>query len=206
MITCIHEGWMKKMNEQKNTSERIIEAFIELFRDFGYKGATTRAVAERAGVNEVTIFRHFGNKKGIMDAALESVSYSPFLEKIINEDMVWDLEKDLWKIADSYHRYMVKINDLVLIGFREAQLFPELNDTIVQIPKQLKANLVSYLTEMYNRGKLIETNIEFQAMNFIWLNFGYFLSKSRFGNQVIASSQNEFLKHSIQLFARGLTP
>jgi AcrR family transcriptional regulator len=197
---------MKKMNEQKNTSERIIEAFIELFRDFGYKGATTRAVAERAGVNEVTIFRHFGNKKGIMDAALESVSYSPFLEKIINEDMVWDLEKDLWKIADSYHRYMVKINDLVLIGFREAQLFPELNDTIVQIPKQLKANLVSYLTEMYNRGKLIETNIEFQAMNFIWLNFGYFLSKSRFGNQVIASSQNEFLKHSIQLFARGLTP
>ena len=45
--------------------------------------------------------------------------------------MVWDLEKDLWKIADSYHRYMVKINDLVLIGFREAQLFPELNDTIV---------------------------------------------------------------------------
>ncbi|MDH5163229.1 TetR/AcrR family transcriptional regulator [Heyndrickxia oleronia] len=194
------------MNEQKNTSERIIEAFIELFRDFGYKGATTRAVAERAGVNEVTIFRHFGNKKGIMDAALESVSYSPFLEKIINEDMVWDLEKDLWKIADSYHRYMVKINDLVLIGFREAQLFPELNDTIVQIPKQLKANLVSYLTEMYNRGKLIETNIEFQAMNFIWLNFGYFLSKSRFGNQVITSSQNEFLKHSIQLFARGLTP
>ncbi|MCM3240532.1 TetR/AcrR family transcriptional regulator [Heyndrickxia oleronia] len=194
------------MNEQKNTSERIIEAFIELFRDFGYKGATTRAVAERAGVNEVTIFRHFGNKKGIMDAALESVSYSPFLEKIINEDMVWDLEKDLWKIADSYHRYMVKINDLVLIGFRESQLFPELNDTIVQIPKQLKANLVSYFTEMYNRGKLIETNIEFQAMNFIWLNFGYFLSKSRFGNQVITSSQNEFLKHSIQLFARGLTP
>lgn len=206
MITCIHESWMKKMNEQKNTSERIIEAFIELFRDFGYKGATTRAVAERAGVNEVTIFRHFGNKKGIMDAALESVSYSPFLEKIINEDMVWDLEKDLWKIADSYHRYMVKINDLVLIGFRESQLFPELNDTIVQIPKQLKANLVSYFTEMYNRGKLIETNIEFQAMNFIWLNFGYFLSKSRFGNQVITSSQNEFLKHSIQLFARGLTP
>lgn len=206
MITCTHESWMKKMNEQKNTSERIIEAFIELFRDFGYKGATTRAVAERAGVNEVTIFRHFGNKKGIMDAALESVSYSPFLEKIINEDMVWDLEKDLWKIADSYHRYMVKINDLVLIGFRESQLFPELNDTIVQIPKQLKANLVSYFTEMYNRGKLIETNIEFQAMNFIWLNFGYFLSKSRFGNQVITSSQNEFLKHSIQLFARGLTP
>ncbi|MEM5594617.1 TetR/AcrR family transcriptional regulator [Niallia circulans] len=48
-----------------STSERIIQAFIELFRDYGYKGTTTRAIAEKAGVNEVTIFRHFGNKRGL---------------------------------------------------------------------------------------------------------------------------------------------
>ncbi|AZV44939.1 TetR/AcrR family transcriptional regulator [Peribacillus asahii] len=194
------------MNEIKSTSERIIAAFIELFRDYGYKGATTRAVAERAGVNEVTIFRHFGNKKGMMDAALQSLSYSPFLEKIIKEEMVWDLEKDLWVIADGYQTYMEKIGDLVLIGLREAGLFPELNEALMQVPKQLKDNMVAYLGEMSRRGKLIDTDIEFQAMNFIWLNFGHFISKSRFGNSVISNSRNEFLKNSVQLFARGLTP
>lgn len=194
------------MNEEKGTSNRIIEAFIELFRDCGYKGATTRAVAERAGVNEVTIFRHFKNKKGLMDAALQSISYSPFLEKKINEEMVWNLEQDLWVIAEGYHEYMDTIKDLVLIGMREADMFPELNEILVQIPKQLKANLVSYFSEMKRIGKLIDTDVELQAMNFIWLNFGYFLSKSRFGEHVISSTQNDFLKHSVQLFARGLTP
>lgn len=194
------------MKEQKNTSERIVTAFIELFRDYGYKGTTTRAVAERAGVNEVTIFRHFGNKKSIMEAALESVSYHPMLKKVIHEQMNWDLEHDLWIIAENYHMYMEKIKDLVLIGLREAEMFPELNETIVEIPKQLKESMVFYFTEMHRRGKLIDTDIDFQAMNFIWLNFGYFLSKSRFGDNVISSSKNDFLQHSVQLFARGLTP
>jgi AcrR family transcriptional regulator len=194
------------MQELKNTPERIIKAFIELFRDCGYKGATTRAIAERAGVNEVTIFRHFGNKKGIMEAALQSISYHPMLEKIINEQMNWDLQHDLWVIAEGYQTYMEKIKDLILIGLREAEMFPELNETIVDIPKQLKENIVSYFTEMKRRGKLIDTDIDLQAMNFIWLNFGYFLSISRFGDNVISRSKNDFIKHSVYLFARGLTP
>ncbi|WP_141432641.1 TetR/AcrR family transcriptional regulator [Bacillus sp. 03113] len=194
------------MVENKSTSDRIIEAFIELFRDHGYKGTTTRAVAERAGVNEVTIFRHFENKKGIMDAAIQFISYSPYLEKVINEQMTWNLEHDLWVIAEGYHTYMEKMKDLVWIGFREAGLFPELEEAILKIPLQLKENMISYFSVMQKQGKLIDTDLEFQAMNFIWLNFGYFLSKSRFGDKVIKSTKIDFLKHSIQLFARGLTP
>lgn len=194
------------MKEQKSTSERIITAFIELFRDYGYKGTTTRAVAERAGVNEVTIFRHFGNKKSIMEAALDTVSYHPILEKVIHDQMIWELEQDLWLIAESYHTYMEKIKDLVLIAFKEAEMFPELNESIADVPKQLKESMVAYFKEMQRRGKLIDTDIDYQAMNFIWLNFGYFLSRSRFGDKIISSSKNDFLKHSVQLFARGLTP
>lgn len=193
------------MNEFNSTSERIITAFIELFRDYGYKGTTTRAIAERAGVNEVTIFRHFGNKKGIMDAVMQSISYSPFLEKIINENMTWELEHDLWIIASEYHKYMESIEDLVLISFKEAGLYPELNELIVQFPKQIKEHLILYLNEMNHKGKLIKTNIEFQAMNFIWMNFGYFISKSRFGDQLISNSKEDFLNNSVKLFARGLT-
>jgi hypothetical protein len=141
-----------------------------------------------------------------MEAALQSISYHPMLEKIINEQMNWDLQHDLWVIAEGYQTYMEKIKDLILIGLREAEMFPELNETIVDIPKQLKENIVSYFTEMKRRGKLIDTDIDLQAMNFIWLNFGYFLSISRFGDNVISRSKNDFIKHSVYLFARGLTP
>ncbi|MGG3889416.1 TetR/AcrR family transcriptional regulator [Metabacillus fastidiosus] len=194
------------MAEQNDTSEKIIKAFIELFRDHGYKGATTRAVAERAGVNEVTIFRHFGNKKGLMDAVLQKVSYTPMIEKIINEQMTWELEHDLLLISHGYHAYMEDMKDLILIVFREAGLFPEMNETIIEVPRQLRNVMISYFTEMKKREKIIDTDIEFQAMNFIWLNFGYFISKARFGQELVPSSQDAFIKNSIQLFARGLTP
>ena len=189
-----------------STQEKIIKAVIELFRDHGYKGATTRAIAEKAGVNEVTIFRHFGNKKRLMEAAIQSLSYHSMLKKMISEKMVWDLEQDLTNIAQGYLKEMEKMQDLILIGLREAEMFPELNEYIVEIPTNLKKSMVEYFTEMHKKGKLVHTDIEFQAMNFIWLNFGYFLSKSRFGDQVIPGTNVDFIQHSVRLFARGLTP
>ncbi|MED4654840.1 TetR/AcrR family transcriptional regulator [Bacillus pseudomycoides] len=194
------------MNEMTNTSERIIEAFLELFRIYGYKGTTTRSISELAGVNEVTIFRNFGSKKMIMEKAIESLSRNVTLDKLMHEEMTWDLEHDLLHIAEGYHAYIEKMKDLILISFREAEMFPELNETIALIPKQLKEGLVSYFIEMNKRGKIIEIDMEAQAMNFIWMNFGYFLSNSRFGDDILLNSKEMFLKHSVQLFSRGLTP
>jgi AcrR family transcriptional regulator len=54
------------------TARRIVAAAAELFGQRGYKGTTTRAIAEGAGVNEVTIFRHFKDKQGVLRALGES--------------------------------------------------------------------------------------------------------------------------------------
>ncbi|MBE5107518.1 TetR/AcrR family transcriptional regulator [Bacillus thuringiensis] len=194
------------MNEMTNTSERIIEAFLELFRTYGYKGTTTRSISELAGVNEVTIFRNFGSKKNIMEKAVESLSRDMELDKLMPGEMTWNLEDDLLCIAEGYLAYIEKLKDLILISFQEAEMFPELKEKIALIPKQLKESLVSYFIEMSKKGKIIETDMEAQAMNFIWMNFGYFLSNSRFGDNLFSNSKETFLKHSVQLFSRGLTP
>ena len=56
------------MSPATDTAERIVDAAAELFAERGYAATTTRAIAERAGVNEVTIFRHFENKAGVLKA------------------------------------------------------------------------------------------------------------------------------------------
>lgn len=56
------------MNAAHDTGERILDAAAELFAVHGYAGTTTRAIAEAAGVNEVTLFRRFENKVGILKA------------------------------------------------------------------------------------------------------------------------------------------
>lgn len=55
------------------TKDRIIEAALRAFARDGLQGATTRMIAQEAGVNEVTLFRHFQNKEGLLAAAMIQV-------------------------------------------------------------------------------------------------------------------------------------
>ena len=52
----------------QSTDDRILTAAAALFAEKGYAATTTRAIAEAAGVNEVTLFRRFDNKAGILRA------------------------------------------------------------------------------------------------------------------------------------------
>jgi AcrR family transcriptional regulator len=48
----------------KGTEEKILLAATRVFARQGVSGATTREIARRARVNEVTLFRHFKNSAG----------------------------------------------------------------------------------------------------------------------------------------------
>jgi AcrR family transcriptional regulator len=51
--------------------QRILEAAAVLIREGGPEAATTRAVASAAGVQAPTIYRLFGDKRGLLDAVAE---------------------------------------------------------------------------------------------------------------------------------------
>jgi AcrR family transcriptional regulator len=50
--------------------ERLLQAALRVFESLGSRGATTRRIAAEAGVNEITLFRHFGSKSALLDEAL----------------------------------------------------------------------------------------------------------------------------------------
>jgi len=51
--------------------EKILQAALELFAKEGYHATSTSKVAKHAGVSEGLIFRHFGNKEGLLQAILD---------------------------------------------------------------------------------------------------------------------------------------
>ena len=51
--------------------QQILKTAIRLFAQKGFRGTTTREIALAAGVNEVTIFRHFASKQELYTAILE---------------------------------------------------------------------------------------------------------------------------------------
>ena len=50
--------------------ERLLQAAVRVFEESGSRGATTRRIAAEAGVNEITLFRHFGSKSALLGEAL----------------------------------------------------------------------------------------------------------------------------------------
>ena len=58
----------------EETRGRILEAALELFAASGFEGASTRTLAERAGVNLPAIQYYFGSKEGLYRAVVEQIS------------------------------------------------------------------------------------------------------------------------------------
>jgi AcrR family transcriptional regulator len=54
------------------TDEAILRAALELFTEHGHAGTSIEAVARRAGVGKLTVYRRWGSKDELIAAAVES--------------------------------------------------------------------------------------------------------------------------------------
>ena len=53
-----------------NVRDQLLAAAVQVYAESGYHGATTRRIAAAAGVNEITLFRHFGSKDTLLREGL----------------------------------------------------------------------------------------------------------------------------------------
>ncbi|WOD41554.1 TetR/AcrR family transcriptional regulator [Nodosilinea sp. E11] len=56
--------------QRKSARQRLVDAAFQLFSSQGVGATTTRQVADLAEVNEVTLFRQFGSKHGLLAAVM----------------------------------------------------------------------------------------------------------------------------------------
>lgn len=192
------------MAHKEPTKDRIITAAIELATERGFKGATTKAIAERAEVNEVTLFRHFGHKKGIIEAVIERYAFTKHLAEVLSEQITGDVQKDLQMMARFYQEQLEKKREIILLSYREAEHFPELNEQTSKIPLEYKRILSEYLTEMMAKGQVKEADANLLASSFIYMNIGYFFIKSRLLDDGEVVSIDQFINDNVAQFIQSL--
>jgi len=66
----------KKRMAADERREQILQTAARLFADEGFNSTTTRRLAEAAGINEATIYKHFATKEDLFDAVIEHAIYS----------------------------------------------------------------------------------------------------------------------------------
>jgi AcrR family transcriptional regulator len=120
-----------------DTEERIVRAFLKLAAERGIDRTTTREVAEVAGVNEVTVFRRFGDKQRLARAAIQYFHPARELDSQVIEI---DLSSAATTVA-GLTRVLVLVREqlrdraeLLQFGLGEAVRYPELLELVQQGP------------------------------------------------------------------------
>lgn len=82
--------------------EELLEAAAELFTTHGYAATTTRAVAERAGMRQATMYHYVAGKEELLAGLLEStVAPSLALARRLLDDPTVSAEARLWQLCRS---------------------------------------------------------------------------------------------------------
>ncbi len=128
---------------------RILEAATRVYTEAGFRGTTTRRVAQEADVNEVTLFRHFGTKDALVKAAL-SCAHRPGAMPPLGEpgDVEAELHTWAWEL---YHRWY-GARHLISRVLGDLVEHPQIAPAICEEPQSEHAELSRYLGRLRDVG------------------------------------------------------
>jgi len=137
------------------TRHRLLEAARAEFSEKGLECATTRSIAERAGCNEVTLFRHFDSKQKLLSSVVQETSEEFRLICNCSGNMSGDLMEDLLHYGQAYNdsteRCQGMIRTLIGEGSRRPNLCKEL---IGDVLEPFHRSLSHYLQTQIQAGKV----------------------------------------------------
>lgn len=171
--------------EVEDIETKILYATVQLLEDGGVNNATTRKIANKANVSEVTIFRKFKNKDNLLKEATKFYS-EYFLEKI---DDVFDVDEneDIYSILKTIWNNVIDIFsddlNLIKVSIEDIRAFSVGGWTFKKVSDKALNNLQVILQNQVNLGKISkDINIEVLALNIysmavqsllLWKVYGY---------------------------------
>jgi AcrR family transcriptional regulator len=122
----------------------VLETARRLFSQKGFKSVTTREIAAQSGVNEVTIFRQFQNKKNLFEAMLDHYIRKPVISDFtINSTPT--LQEYLKAVGRYIHSVFVNNIDNLNIELLESKAMQQ-RYRVSSLPNEIRMSMVRYLT------------------------------------------------------------
>lgn len=159
----IHE--LAQLDDSKMTEKqfKIIEAAVEVFAEKGYAGSSTSEIAQRAGVAEGTIFRHYKTKKDLLISIV-----SPMMSKLIAPFVLNNFKEVLVTNYPTFEDFLhaVMMNRLIFVRkhlkiikimLQEIPFHPNLQAEFKQqVGTQIFKRLSEIVEHFKSKGELIE--------------------------------------------------
>jgi len=120
------------------TRERILRSALDLFSKQGYRATTTREIAREAGVNELTIFRHFTSKEKLLGEVMDFGFDFDGLKRSVETDLTGDAERDLEALAHQLILNMRERESIYALMFREMSTNEMVRGKLGELPGMVK--------------------------------------------------------------------
>ena len=131
---------------------KLLDVAARVYGEFGFRGATTRRIADEAGVNEITIFRQFGSKESLINEAIRTHSIRPRLPDlpVVPVDPVDELT--IWGEAVLAH--LTDIRSLIRRLMSEMEERPAVAPALGDGPMYSRLRLREYVERLREHGFL----------------------------------------------------
>ncbi len=188
------------------TRQRLIEAALELFVTFGVTETTTKQIAELAQVNEVTLFRNFGNKHGLLLAVIEDAAVSSFGQTLIQQASRTERPDQAIKdYANAFLDALEHIPEVVRSLIGEAGQYPTQNrEALGRGLTQVNHDLATYFQTVIQSGHL-HTSLPAEKLASILhaMLIGYAVIEFTTEFHKLWQDRADFINNLVTLFIQG---
>lgn len=142
------------------TRQHLLDAAARVYAEVGFRGATTRRIAEEAGVNEVTLFRLFGSKSALIDEAVRARTTAG--PAVALPEVPSDPLAELTAWAQNDHAFMLECRGMIRTTMAEVNERPECAFEYADHPVESFKRLREYLDRLVQHG-FVPANAETSA-------------------------------------------
>jgi AcrR family transcriptional regulator len=194
------------MPKIKETKDKILDAALELFAEKGFKSTTTKAIAEKAGLNEVTLFRYFGTKEKIFFDVVDREAMVRM--SIVSTDLEpsGDMVGDLTRIGEKITKNMVENAGFFKLLVMEVHSFPEIWEHIGTVPLAAISKLARYFDKAKKKGLVrVDVDSEIMAVSFFSFLFRILVANAFLGEDLfLKGARKDGLRGFAEIFVNGV--
>lgn len=191
---------------KSSTRDRMIDTALAIFSEKGYEAASSRNIAERAGVNEITLFRHFRNKENLFREVLNAKFPTSLLSDDVNRQLTGRLREDLSFLAQNYLEIHLKNLDFIRIGLMEVPRNSSCANIVRTIPERLEEHLANYLLDLAARHVIRDANFKLLARMFYGQLFQHVMLICSFGDDsgTLKAESDELINTLVAMYVQTL--
>lgn len=186
--------------------EAIVSAATRAFFEHGFATASIEQIAAQAGVSKVTVYNHFGDKRGLFTAAIEHECARIRGHFSIEEYAQGSLRDRLTTIGTAMVAFLSR-PEMVQFERRiaaETEHEPEVGAAFLAAgPHRMKRALTDFLRSMAALGELEITDAELAAEQFASMCKGMGDLERRFGHPSDPQRDRERIEGAVAVFCRA---